>query len=94
MRQIAREYAGQSVQEILDEHVTVQIAERSKVMPKHSVLERSFAWLDKNTRLRKNCERLVNTSLQFVHLAFLAQQSLVAGVLLRGPWRYFSPARS
>jgi hypothetical protein len=28
--------------------------------------------LDKNRRLWKNCERLLNTSLQFVHLAFLA----------------------
>nr|WP_306544096.1 transposase [Malikia spinosa] len=36
----------------------------------HTV-ERSFAWLDKNRRLWKNCERLINTSLQFVHLAFL-----------------------
>jgi transposase len=36
----------------------------------HTV-ERSFAWLDKNRQLWKNCERLINTSLQFVHLAFL-----------------------
>ena len=35
------------------------------------VVERSFAWLDKNRRLWKNCERWLNTSLQFVHLAFL-----------------------
>ena len=66
----------QSVQEILGEHVTVQIAKRSelhtfKVIPKRWVVERSFAWLDKNRRLWKNCERLLNTSLQFVHLAFL-----------------------
>lgn len=65
------------VQEILGEHVTVQIAKRSelhafKVMPKRWVVERSFAWLDKNRRLWKNCERLLNASLQFVHLAFLA----------------------
>ena len=57
--------------------VTVQIARRSelhtfKVMPKRWVVERSFAWLDKNRRLWKNCERLLSTSLQFVHLAFLA----------------------
>ncbi|MDH1812894.1 IS5 family transposase [Comamonas aquatica] len=74
-------YVGQpfavGVQEILGGHVTVQIAKRSelhtfKVMPKRWIVERSFAWLDKNRRLWKNCERLLNTSLQFVHLAFLA----------------------
>ncbi len=78
-------YVGQpfelSVQKILGDHVKVQIAERSelhtfKVIPKRWVVERSFAWLDKNRRLWKNCERLLNTSLQFVHLAFL-------GLLLR-----------
>lgn len=68
---------AQSVQEILGEHVTVQIAKRSelhtfKVMPKRWVVERSFAWLEKNRRLWKNCERLINSSLQLVHLAFLA----------------------
>lgn len=36
------------------------------------VVERSFAWLEKNRRLSKNHERWRNTSLQFVHLAFLA----------------------
>lgn len=67
---------AQGVQEILGEHVAVQIAKRSelhtfKVMPKRWVVERSFAWLEKNRRLWKNCERWLNTSLQFVHLAFL-----------------------
>ena len=57
-------------------YVTVQIAKRSelhtfKVMHKRWVVERSFAWLDKNRRLWKNCERLLNTSLQFVHLVSL-----------------------
>ena len=66
----------QGVQEILGEHLTVQIAKRSelhtfKVMPQRWIVERSFAWLDKNRRLWKNCERLLNTGLQFVHLAFL-----------------------
>jgi transposase len=73
-------YVGQpfalGVREILGEHVTVQIAKRSelhtfKVMPKRWIVERSFAWLEKNRRLWKNCERWLNTSLQFVHLAFL-----------------------
>lgn len=67
----------QGVKDILGEDVTVQIAKRSElhtfnVMPKRWVVERSFAWLEKNRRLWKNCERLLNTSLQFVHLAFLA----------------------
>ena len=67
---------AQGVREILSEHVTVQIAKRSelhtfKVMPKRWIVERSFAWLEKNRRLWKNCERWLNTSLQFLHLAFL-----------------------
>ena len=68
---------AQGVQDILGAHVTVQIAKRTelhtfKVMPKRWVVERSFAWLEKNRRVWKDCERLLNTSLQFVHLAFLA----------------------
>jgi len=73
---VGRPFA-QGVQEILGKHVTVQIAKRSelhtfKVMPQRWVVERSFAWLEKNRRLWKNCERQLNTSLQFIHLAFLA----------------------
>ena len=65
------------VREILGEAATVQIAKRSElhksaVIPKRWVVERSFAWLEKNRRLWKNCERELNTSLQFIHLAFLA----------------------
>ncbi|OQS30980.1 transposase, partial [Chromobacterium haemolyticum] len=41
------------------------------VMPQRWVVERSFAWLEKCRRLWKNCERKLNTSLQFIHLAFL-----------------------
>jgi transposase len=68
---------AQGVRAIAGDHVTVQIARRSelhtfKVMPKRWVVERSFAWLEKNRRLWKNCERLLNTSRQFVLLAFLA----------------------
>lgn len=68
---------AQGVQEILGGHISVQIAKRSelhtfKVIPQRWVVERSFAWLEKNRRLWKNCERLLNTSLQFIHLAFLA----------------------
>ena len=72
---------AQAVKETLGETVTVQIAKRSElhkfaVIPKRWVVERSFAWLDKNRRLWKNCERHLNTRLQFIHLAFL-------GLLLR-----------
>jgi transposase len=68
---------AQGVREALGEHVTVQIAKRSElhtfaVIPKRWVVERSFAWLEKNRRLWKNCERWLNTSLQFIHLAFIA----------------------
>ena len=68
---------AQGVRDTLGEQVTVQIAKRSelhtfKVMPKRWGVERSFAWLEKNRRLWKNCERWLNTSLQFIHLAFLA----------------------
>ena len=56
---------------------TVQVAKRSElhtfaVIPQRWVVERSFAWLEKCRRLWKNTERLLNTSLQFVNLAFLA----------------------
>ena len=56
---------AQGVKDILAEHVTVQIAKRSelhtfKVMPQRWVVERSFAWLEKNRRLWKNCERLLS----------------------------------
>ncbi len=68
---------AQGVRETLGDHVTVQIAKRSelhtfKIMPKRWVVESSFAWLEKNRRLCKNCERWLNTSLQFILLAFLA----------------------
>jgi hypothetical protein len=55
----------------------VPIAKRSephtfKVMPQRWVFERSSAWLKKNRLLWKSCEMLLNPSLQFIHLAFLA----------------------
>jgi transposase len=67
---------AQGVQDILGGHVTVQTAKPTelhtfKVMLRRWVMERSFAWLENNRRLWKNCERLLNTSLQFIHLAFL-----------------------
>ncbi len=68
---------AEGVRDILGERVTVQIAKRSelhtfKVIPKRWVVERSFAWLEKNRRLWKNCERKLNTNLQFIHLAYLS----------------------
>jgi transposase len=67
---------AQGVRDTLGQEVTVQLAKRNElhtfeVMPQRWVVERSFAWLEKNRRLWKNCERKLNTSLQFVHLAFL-----------------------
>ncbi len=64
------------VREILGKAAAVQIAKRSElhkfaVIPRRWVVERSFAWLEKCRRLWKNCERDLNTSLQFIHLAFL-----------------------
>lgn len=55
---------------------SVEVAKRSElhtfaVIPQRWVVERSFAWLEKCRRLWKNCERKLNTSLQFVSLAFL-----------------------
>lgn len=47
-------------------------AHRFAVMPQRWVVERSFAWLTKCRRLWRNCERNLTTSLQFIHLAFLA----------------------
>ncbi|WP_143688438.1 transposase, partial [Xanthomonas oryzae] len=68
---------AEGVQDIRGKHAPVQIAKRSELLPskfrpKPWSVERSFAWLEKNRRLWKNCERRLNTSLQFIHLAFLA----------------------
>jgi transposase len=67
---------AQEVREMLGEHVTARIAKRNalhtfQVMPRRWIVERGFAGLEKNRRLWKNCERLLNTRLQFIHLAFL-----------------------
>ncbi|WP_027909864.1 transposase, partial [Pseudomonas sp. URMO17WK12:I4] len=70
---VGKPFAG-AVKELIG--AEVQIAKRSElhtfaVMPQRWVVERSFAWLEKCRRLWKNCERKLNTSLQFIHLAFL-----------------------
>ena len=66
---------AQAVEELLG--AQVQIAKCTElhtfaVMPQRWVVERSFAWIEKCRRLWKNCERKLNTSLQFIHLAFLS----------------------
>ncbi len=72
-------YVGQPFAQAVDELLgaEVQIAKRSElhtfaVIPQRWVVERSFAWIEKCRRLWRNCERKLNTSLQFIHLAFLA----------------------
>ena len=74
----ARKYTGQPFAQGVEERMkaTVQVVKRDQlhtfvVLPKRWVVERSFAWLEKCRRLWKNCERKLNFSLQFVHLAFL-----------------------
>jgi transposase len=72
-------YTGQAFAEAVQDLIgaSVQVAKRNElhtfaVIPQRWVVERSFAWLEKCRRLWKNTERLLNTSLQFVNLAFLA----------------------
>lgn len=71
-------YTGKPFAQAIEQALgaTVQAAKRNElhtfvVIPQRWVVERSFAWLEKCRRLYKNCERLLNTSLQFIHLAFL-----------------------
>ena len=42
-----------------------------QVIPKHWIVERTFACLEKNRRLWKNCERKLATSMQMAVLALL-----------------------
>ena len=65
------------VKAILGEQVMVQVLKRNElhtfaVIPKRWVVERSFAWLEKQRRLWKNCERKHNTALQFMILTFIS----------------------
>ena len=53
-----------------------EIAKRNElhsfaVIPKRWVVERSFSWLEKCRRLRKNCERKLNSSLHMMILCFV-----------------------
>lgn len=90
-------YLGQplalGVQAILGEYVGVQIAKRSelhtfKVMPKRSIIERSFGWLDKNKRLCKHC-KLAQHQLAVCQPGVsgsLAQETLNAVLVLDTQW--------
>jgi transposase len=71
-------YSGERFAQAVKDLISadVQVAKRNElhsfaVMPQRWVVERSFAWLEKCRRLWKNCERKLNTSLQFLVLAFL-----------------------
>ena len=72
-------YSGKNfanvVKKILD--CNVEVVKKSdlhnfKVIPKRWVVERTFAWLEKNRRLWKNCERKISTSKQMSVLALLS----------------------
>ena len=72
-------YTGQPFADGVMERIeaTVEVVKRNElhtfaVLPKRWIVERSLGWLDKCRRLWKNCERKLNTSLQMIHLAFLA----------------------
>ena len=58
------------------QQVTVQIAKRKshtfKVMPKRWVVEIQLCLAGQESRAIEELQRWLNTSLQFVHLAFLA----------------------
>ena len=72
-------YAGEIFQKGVEALLgaAVEVVKRSEahifvVLPKRWIVERSFSWLEKCRRLWKNCERLISTSLQMIHFAFLA----------------------
>ena len=65
---------SEAVKELID--AEVEVVKRNElhafvVIPKRWVVERSFAWLEKFRRLWKNCERLIESSLGMVQVAFL-----------------------
>ena len=56
--------------------VAVEVVKRNElhtfaVLPKRWIVERSFGWLDKCSRLWKNCERKLQNTFQMVTLAFI-----------------------
>ena len=71
-------YTGDKFASKVDEIVgsSVEVAKRNElhtfeVIPQRWIVERSFAWLEKSRRLWKNCERLINTSVQVMVIGFL-----------------------
>lgn len=73
----SRKPFADGVKAFLGEKVDVQVVKRNelhifKLIPKRWVVERSFAWSEKQLRLWKNCERKHNTALQFMILTFVA----------------------
>jgi transposase len=73
-----------SVDEILG--ATVEVVKRNElpqfvVLPKRWIVERSFSWLEKCRRLWKSCERLINTSMHMVILAFISYYIITTVVL-------------
>jgi transposase len=71
-------YTGENfknkVKEILN--AEVEIVKRNElhkfeVLPKRWIVERCFAWLEKNRRLWKNCERLILSSIGMICLGFI-----------------------
>ncbi len=71
-------YRGEKFAEKVNEllSATVEVVKRNElhsfiVLPKRWIVERSFSWLEKCRRLWKNCERLMNTILHMVILAFV-----------------------
>ena len=64
----------QAIKEIIN--AEVEVAKRNElhkfvVLPKRWIVERSFAWLEKCRRVWKNCERKINSSMNFAVLAFI-----------------------
>ncbi len=68
-------YSGTLIEKIKHRfQINVEIIKRSeehtfKVLPKRWIVERTFAWLDTNTRTSKHYERLNDTGCAIVHLA-------------------------
>ena len=71
-------YTGQNFADAIRSilRAEVEVVKRNElhtfsVLPKRWIVERTFGWIDKCRRLWKNCERLLQNSLQMVSLAFI-----------------------
>lgn len=54
-----------------DKRSHFHLAHQRQVMPQHRLVERWSAWVEKYCRMWRNYERMLNTHLQFIHLALL-----------------------